>query len=338
MIADRISLPFHSNPYSVMYHHLAFPLGILQGHTEIDISPWLCDKYINCQFCFKKGSTQRYNIVTEDPWFLRDEIFILQKVLLTSDLRQTLFGSYTEFLLKMINLGCYPNGNYNEALIPCKNTYGMEYYRHDYLLTGYDANTKRFQSVGYVDDFQFRFFDIPFDLMEQALTTLVERIVELCFWKINPAAVFSINIPSIRNELASYLNSSPYPYPPKDGYRYGITAHKYLGKYFSMLSPQNALRDRRYTRGFLEHKFLMHFRLDYLFQQGYIRTYDHVEKARYLYRQATNIHMLGLKFYLKPEQRLLGKMQILVDEITDAEAHYLPLVLAELSDHGDDNV
>ena len=81
MIADRISLPFHSNPYSVMYHHLAFPLGILQGHTEIDISPWLCDKYINCLFCFKKGSTQRYNIVTEDPWFLRDEMFILQKVL-----------------------------------------------------------------------------------------------------------------------------------------------------------------------------------------------------------------------------------------------------------------
>ena len=105
-----------------------------------------------------------------------------------------------------------------------------------------------------------------------------------------------------------------------------------------MLTPQNALRDRRYTRGFLEHKFLMHFRLDYLFHRGYIRTYDFVEKALYLYRQATNIHMLGLKFYLKPQQRLLNKMQLLVDEITDAEAHYLPLVLAELSDHGDDNV
>ena len=105
-----------------------------------------------------------------------------------------------------------------------------------------------------------------------------------------------------------------------------------------MLTPQNALRDRRYTRGFLEHKFLMHFRLDYLFHQGYIRTYDHIEKARYLYHQATNIHMLGLKFYLKPEQRLLNKMQILVDEITNTEAHYLHLVLSELSDQGDDNV
>ena len=47
---------------------------------------------------------------------------------------------------------------------------------------------------------------------------------------------------------------------------------------------------------------------------------------------------IGLKFYLKPQQRLLNKMQLLVDEITDAEAHYLPLVLSELSDHGDDNV
>ena len=338
MIADRISLPFHSNPYSVMYHHLAFPLGILQGHTEIDISPWLCDKYINCQFCFKKGSTQRYNIVLEDPWFLKDELFILQKVILSPGLRQTLFGSYTEFLLNMINMGYYPNGNYNESLIPCKNSYGMEYYRHDYLLTGYDTNTNYFQSVGYVDDSKFCFFNIPFRIMEQSLETLIEQRVELCFWGITPHANFSINIPAIRTDLASYLNSSSTPYLPKEGYRYGISAHKSFGEYISFLTPKNALSDRRYTRGFLEHKFLMRFRLNYLFHHGHIHTYEHVEMAEFLYQKATNIQMLGLKFYLKPQQRLLNKMQLLVDEITDAEAHYLPLVLAELSDHGDDNV
>lgn len=337
-LADRIKLPFYPTPYTVMYHHLAFPLGILQGHSDIDIAPWLCGKYINCRFRLGKNIDQRYNIIIDDPWFTCENVFIFQNMILDSNLRQQLFRSYTQLLMYMLNQGCYPAGNYNEALIPCKSTYGSEYFRHDYLLTGYDKNMKLFHSVGYTDDAHFRFFDIPFDIMEQSLVTLVEKRVELCFWKINPSADFSINIHNIRNDICSYLNSSPAPYIPKDGYSYGLDAHKHLGNYLSFLSPRNAHRDLRYTRGFVEHKFFMHFRMNYLYQKGFLRSYEHVGQALSIYHRAMNTHMLALKFYPRPQQKLLNKMKELVDESVAIEMQYLPLVLSELSDYGDDTI
>lgn len=108
-IADFIELPFHPTPYTVMYHHLAFPLGILQGHADIDITPWLCGKYINCKFRLGKNNDQRYHIVIEDPWFTKENIFIFQNIVLNSNLRQQLFGSYTQLLMYNEGMRCQRN-------------------------------------------------------------------------------------------------------------------------------------------------------------------------------------------------------------------------------------
>ena len=35
----KVILPFEDHPYSLTYHYIAFPMGIIQGNAKKDITP-----------------------------------------------------------------------------------------------------------------------------------------------------------------------------------------------------------------------------------------------------------------------------------------------------------
>lgn len=328
--AEKIMLPFHPKPFATMYHHLAFPIGILQGHTQFDLSPWLSSKYINCKFQMGENIMQRYNIAVDDPWFLNDEIFEFQNVKLCQHTFFQLFGTYVTLLKKMLALGYYPNANYNEALL-VKGAAPGSYRYHDFLLIGYDNAQSVFHSIGYLGSDHIHFFDIPFEIMEKAIRTLKTSCVELCFWKVKPEATFDFHIKEITEELQNYLHSTVPHNKQQKNYCYGLDAQTHLGNHFKSLSPGNQQRDRRYTRGFAEHKFFMRKRIEYLTERNYLSSRSALDHARVVEQIGNNIHLLALKFYATSQHRLLEKMEKLVYQTVEIEQQYLSSVLLELT-------
>ena len=85
-----------------MYHHIAFPMGIIQGNAQTDITPWLCGKYINCSLAKDKNSQNRFTIYTSDLWGVEDYILMRQQIVLYPELYYLLFDDEVMHLRKMI--------------------------------------------------------------------------------------------------------------------------------------------------------------------------------------------------------------------------------------------
>lgn len=78
---NKVRLPFKTNPLSVMYHNLAFPLGVIEGNAKCDITPWLCHKFINC--IFNSNVENKFSI--SDNWGISEQINFSQQMHLYFD-------------------------------------------------------------------------------------------------------------------------------------------------------------------------------------------------------------------------------------------------------------
>lgn len=104
---DRIKevlLPFQEQPYNLMYHNTAFPMGIIQANATQDLTPWLCGKYINCYFKTFSGSNKFVNCIT-DNWAEKDQILFKQRLELAWEHYEIYFGNIISLLKNMLDLG-----------------------------------------------------------------------------------------------------------------------------------------------------------------------------------------------------------------------------------------
>ena len=71
-------LPFEIRSLARMYHQNAFPMGIIQSNSKTDITPWLCNKYINC--FFDQSAYNQFKNCIDDYWFVKDGILKNQSI------------------------------------------------------------------------------------------------------------------------------------------------------------------------------------------------------------------------------------------------------------------
>ena len=104
----QVLLPFEDHPYTLTYHNLAFPMGIIQANQTEDMTPWLCGKVLNC--CFEENGWNQfvYNVTT--PWFLDDKMFLHQRAELTPALLDGLLGGLLPLLKNILQTGAYIHG------------------------------------------------------------------------------------------------------------------------------------------------------------------------------------------------------------------------------------
>ena len=88
-----VLLPFQDQPYTLMYHNTAFPMGIIQANSTQDLTPWLCGKYINCYFQTYSPSNKFVNCVT-DHWAEKDGILSKERLELSLFLYEQLFDLF----------------------------------------------------------------------------------------------------------------------------------------------------------------------------------------------------------------------------------------------------
>ncbi|MBE5816201.1 MAG: ABC transporter ATP-binding protein [Clostridiales bacterium] len=326
IMENKIILPFEINPLSVMYHNLAFPLGVIQGNAKNDITPWLCCKFINCSFNpFEKN---KFFISLSDNWGIDDEIVFYQQIQLFQNTYDIVGINMMQVLKDMLAHGCYVGGYYNEEYIPGKKAYGVEYFPHDYLLIGFDNEKEVFYSAGYLTK-RFVVFEIPFANMECALNSLTCRKPILNFYQYNTEAKFILDIEKIISALQDYLSSSNSLRQSFDGVFYGLNAIEGLGEHYILKCSKNSF-DHRYTKGLMEHKYIMLKRIKYLCNHQYITDNEYISKAEKVFEYSAIIHNLGIKFKLLGDSAILKKIMLIIQKIKEVELSYLISVKNEL--------
>jgi len=323
-VKKKEMLPFEDQPYSLMFHHTAFPMGIIQANAKEDITPWLCGKYIN--WSIHRQDSEYFSIV-QDERGLNDEIMFVQRQELFPQTYRAIFGDIIEELKRAISLGNYPYGFYNEEFIPGKVHFQKRYYFHNYLLIGYDDSEQAFISVGYMEGQRFRRYPITYKDMRRALETLQtpKIISELC--RFNPDAKFEFNLRRVTAELSNYLASAP---SLGGDFDWGMAVYKRLADLYTLLGKEGQPMDYRQTRGIMEHKFFMRMRMEYLFKQGYLSDGQTLTCAEEIYRIAERIHLLALKYNMTGRASLISAINQSLHEMSAAEQGYLPGVLETL--------
>lgn len=334
---QKILLPLEYNPCVRMYQGEAFAMGMVEGNAGVDIKPWLSGKFINCYF--QEEVQNKFYISFNDPWTLEDKILTHQCLELSDELHKIWGLDYIDLFKQMLNLGWYPSGRYNEEYIPQKNAFQKRYFYHDFILVGYDDTNNTFQSAGYLEDGHFKQYDIPYENMVKAIETLRTSKNYLQFWKYNSTAEFSFNFKRIISDLSDYINSeNSLPHPQYNNKSYGLSAIINLCEYLLKTTSQCGYIDLRYTRGLMDHKYIMNLRIKTLHEHNLLNNRMWLEKSKTVYDIAKKIHLLGLKFIITKQISIAQKLCDMIYEMVSIEKDYLPNVLISLKSNVGDQL
>lgn len=327
----KFVLPFDINVYTKMYHHLAFPLGIVMGNAEKDITPWLCDKFINVRY-FESNPNTKFDIVFGDKWFGEKRILFKQNIILDRYQYQIFDIDIVNIMRRMINQEYYIHGRYNEQYISGKASYNKNYFFHDYLLIGFDDNKECFISVGYLNDGRFQEYQIPYESMRKSITSIANDNIYIGFIGYDREFDFHCNLHRVRVGLYNYLHSISDTVA-HSGDCFGLDAMKHLILDFERRIAEKRSLDIRFTRGVMEHKFIMHLRFRYLLNNGYIKSKLILDMAKRVYDMSEKIHMLALKYNITQNANTAESVISLLRETINEEERYIPLLLKELGEY-----
>ena len=330
---EKIVLPFEINPLSVMYHNLAFPLGVIQGNAKCDITPWLCHKLINC--FFRPAAMNKFSISLFDNWGIGDKITFHQQIQLLYDTYDIIGIDIIKVLTNMLANGYYVGGLYNEEYIPGKQTYGVGYFSHDYLLIGFDNEKEVFHSVGYLTKY-FVDYEIPYTNMRMALASLANRKPVFNFYQYNTEIGMTVNVEKILSALQDYLTSSNSHQQYTEGVFYGLDAIDELGEYYVSHGNQNNF-DHRYTRGLMEHKNIMLRTIKYLCNHQYITDNEYISRSESVFQYSSIIHNLGIRFKLLGNYNILQEIRSIFQKMRELELSYLVSVKKDLELYNEAN-
>lgn len=329
----KIVLPFDINPLSVMYHNLAFPLGVIQGNAKCDITPCLCHKFINC--LFNPPAMNKFSISLFDNWGIGDKMTFHQQIQLFYDAYDIIGVDIIQVLINMLANGYYVGGNYNEEYIPGKQAYGVKYFPHDYLLIGFDNEKEVFYSVGYLTK-QFVNYEISYANMRMALTSLANRKPVFNFYQYNTEVEMTVNVEKILSALQDYLSSSNSLQQYTKGLFYGLDAIDELGEYYVSHGNQNNF-DHRYTKGLMEHKNIILRTIKYLCSHQYITDNEYISRSESVFEYSSIIHNLGIRFKLLGDYNTLQEIRSIIKIMRELEQSYLVSVKKDLEAYNEAN-
>lgn len=141
--------------------------------------------------------------------------------------------------------------------------------------------------------------------MVKAIETLRTPKNELRFWKYNSTAEFSFNFKRIISDLSDYINSeNSLPHPQYNNRSFGLSAIINLCEYLLKTTSECGYIDLRYTRGLMEHKYIMNLRIKTLHEHNLFNDRKWLEKSKTVYDIAKKIHLLSLKFIMTNQKSI----------------------------------
>ena len=314
-------LPFPDKPMLLCYHNRAFPFGIIQANSPVDITKWACTKCVNCNF-FSERPYNKFNIAVYDAWGEEERLVIHQTLCLSKESSQLSDEDLLQSLKSAIDNNCYISGIYNEKYIPGKSTYGFKDYIHDFLIIGYDDDT--FVSVGYVASGRFEQFEIPIPNLIIALRTIPDAKIKLNLFSYNSSAIPTPDVERMIEDLKKYISTADYFYNPSPKVNvFGIAASARLKMFFADEIQHGKLYvDRRYSLAFYEHKWILAKLIDLFLDDEEKKQYQ--ESVNKNLEKAKLVHLLGLKISANGNVKLIKRIVELMNDIIHREIEYVP--------------
>ena len=319
-------LPYNDEQPFLCYHCIAFPIGIITGNVNGDLTKWICSKMINCQYDFHSPD-HKFDFFVDDIWGVKENIISYQSLSLSKETIDILEYDWIPVLQRFIDNQFYIVGTYNEKYIPGKSAYNQFDFTHDYLIIGYDDEC--FISVGYLADNKLQRFKIPFKNMIESLYNVENDNIFMGFLKFNDTAKFEYSLLKIAKDLDDYLGVENSPNNITSDVIFGIETNHSLKNFFvDEVKVKNFMYvDKRYTRVLMEHKWVL-MKLVEEFLGTQITQYSMLSKENY--NKAKTIHLLGLKMQFAPNISIVDRISTLLDEIVENEKLYIPNLINEL--------
>lgn len=326
------------------YVYEGYPLGIMKAHGEA-YKEWLFSNYIqlNCH----------------DDIIRNKEVFLafygdramhspfLKIVRLSWAMLREMDIELVPFFKKNIDLGFYLFFKVDQYYIPNRYAYEKFHYLHDELIIGYDEEA--FVILGYGDDGKCSKQKVSFAQFLDALNNNLS-ILDKKEWQDDiyffhyVDADYKLNLNAICSKLYDYLNCinreeecNSFSNPFNDTV-YGLDVYKKVIEYLDILMTKgNIFRggeniDNRIFRLIMEHKVIMFDRITVLnsIYGGLDEVCDSYLKIK---RKAENVHMLAVKYQVKPAKRIIKKIRNEIDFIREADKFVLSDLLNILEEN-----
>lgn len=311
-----MKLLFSKNSYITAYHNKAFPLGVIQGNADFDLTPWISGKFINCFF---NSNSNKFDLSTFDPWGEKDGVNSSQTVKLDKPMFKKLSINILDLIKTLMDNGYYIHGSYNERYIPSKYAYKKHDCMHDYILIGYE-NEGILYSVGYTKNGKYEEFTITFKEYLDSLINSTNTFIDINTCKYNPKGDFSFNNIGFVQELSDYLNSTNSKNICSN-WIYGLNA---IDKLKEFISSSFSGIDLRHTKLLFEYKKLMQLRLNYVYRKNVSYV---LEKYKTVSEEAKRIYLLSIKYNMTKDKDILKNIENGFNLIINLEKEILPIVL-----------
>lgn len=316
-------LPYPDKPIFICYHNKAFPLGIIQANSPVDIKKWVCSKSVNCVYT-PSSPKNKFDFAINDVWGQKEGLMVQQLFYLKKDLIKLSKLDLIDFFKIVIDNNCYIHGTYNERYIPRKRAYNKEDYYHDFLIIGYDD--KNFISAGFVANGRFEKYNIPYQNFVDSLYNLSWSRIDLNFFSYNDNRVPSYNGKRMIDDMEKYMESIYcLDDMPLDKPSYGLSSIMRVKDFFidEVQKKGDISIDMRYSRVLYEHKWMLTQLVDSFLA-------DDINKDKYRTFAARNfdraklVHMLGLKMLISQNPAIISNVSFLIDQIVEDEKQYMP--------------
>lgn len=304
----KISLPFEYSPFFKTYQYLAFFFGILQG-SKTNTLPWI---YCNFIFCCSTNFDFDDNI-----WSYQKDVVTRTPLISTnSNISQDELVSIIRTAL--IN-GYYINGLFDEYYIPVKKSYRRCHKMHDYILTGFDDQTKTFSSAGYILDSTYQKFTISYSDFYNSIMKAqsFEKSCRIQKVNVNPNFNFKFDVMHFCDELYNYIKQPVLIINEPINGCHGLCSWKYIHDHILQVRDKTRTINMKHCRFIFEHRNLMLLSLNYL--ASTILSNPQINQISSEYRTFINdvtiMFNICLKYYVTSNTMLLDKLLSLIKQL-----------------------
>ena len=303
-MAVKCTLPFEKSDIQ-SFAYFAFADGIFLANMGKSYKNLMTTRFIN--FCYNPQK-DIYTLISDDDWEVNSGILIHQKM----ELNKAVFAEGTIDLVRI----------FKKAILSSLYVYGIRGVNQDkYLITGYDEKTNTFEVWQLDCNIGLVFEWIPADELYPSLFETPDKDLRITFWKYNTASDCLLDFQKLKTGIHDYLNSTS-----KDQQNvYGLNAIQELADYFKKQSEGAQPIDKRFLDSFVEHKYFMNQRIEYLASKRIIPV-SLTQKSKEIAEMANAVKDSGMIYNSgKCNQEILKLTSLIIDSIR-IEKEYLPSV------------
>jgi hypothetical protein len=248
----------------------------------------------------------------EDWWFTKEKVFSIQLLRLSPKFTTFQNIDIISIIEECLTKGIYIYGFYNEKYIPGKSAYKKTDYNHEYIIYGFDSNKKIFVSIGYSNSGKYEEFEISYEDYMESICHM--SVFDIYLIELNKDFDYKLDINYIITDLEEYLSSINSREENKSKL-YGLKCWRQFIENIQLRIKENKDIDLRHSKLFYEHKMLMKKRLEYLYELGYINSF---EMYNNILNFAETAHLLSVKYNMK-------KMDSIIEDIIELYLNSLDL-------------